>query len=65
MATAGAESPGALRGIAAGAYSRIGGDMAGRICARSRVSQPLGEAVFGGRTGALSPGVQMLGACAP
>jgi hypothetical protein len=60
-----AASPGAPRGIGVGACSRTGGGRGGRLCVRSRVSQRPEEAVCGGQTGALSPGVQMLAACAP
>jgi hypothetical protein len=67
MAAAGVESLGALQGVGADAYTRIGGGMVGHMCACacSRISQFLEEAVFGGQKAALSPGFPMLGACAP
>jgi hypothetical protein len=50
----GAESLDVQRGIGGDVYRRIGEDMVFRLCAYSRVSKLLAEAVFVGRKAALS-----------
>jgi hypothetical protein len=55
---AGAESPGALRGIVAGVYTKIGGDMVAQTFAYLGLSEQLAEAVFERRKAALSFGFE-------